>query len=195
MIISGKGVQYFELHRDWPESYASVRITRAQGSRVSSLMVYRGPCREGEIATFHILPYSTGTISDTLPNNFGWLMVSPRARELFEGVDADIKACTTPIRNIVSPECPPEYLDYWLISTNLVLDCLDTDDPTLTWSDSSRKYVEKYDKLRLLRGRVPPSVSFFCVPQTLIYVVSGPLRDALVNSGISGISFRKCEVV
>jgi hypothetical protein len=188
--------RFYELRRYWPEGNASVKIVKNPESKVHYLDVYEHPCNEAYLLNFQILPSGGGTLLDSLPNNNGWPIVSPRCRKVFEGVNADIKAFIASIRGAVSSGCPEGIKEYSLISTNLVLDCLDLDNSELTWFSETREQVQKHYKLRFFQEKIPARISYFCVGRMAsAVIVSGELRDDLMHANITGLYFRECDVV
>lgn len=186
-------LSFFELRRAWPEGYASVTIRAGAGSAAHHLDVYSRPCGEEFLKNFSVVPRASGPILDALPNNLGWIIVSPRCRGVFEGTGGEIDACAAPLGVSLSSACPAAIHEYALLSTKAVVDCLDLSSPGLTW-DPSRRYLQKHEKLTLRLERIPPKTRFFSVPQVPLHIVSGSLRSALLAMGATGLSFRECSV-
>ena len=188
--------QFFELRRDWLEGYASLTLKRGSDIHASHLSVYEGPCGEKYLRNFRAVRFNLGYLPDLLPNNFGWYLASPRLCKVFQNAGSETKAFIQPLASMQFPEFHEAVMGYSLLSAAQVLDCLDINNPALTWFDSERTSLQKYTHLRLLKNRIPTSASFFAVKQIAsMYVVSDAIYKAIVNSNYSGMAFKECELV
>jgi hypothetical protein len=156
---------FYELGHSWPEGYASVHIKLLPQVRASHLSVYKGPCDENYVKKFHIIGYKDGFIPDALPNNLGWLVVSPFCRQAIASSRHGGGVAFVSLASIVTSASPSYLADFSLISPVQVLDCLDTKSPDISWSDSAHTFVESYLRLSLLSRHIPDEASFFGVQQ------------------------------
>jgi hypothetical protein len=188
--------RFFELHRKWPESFSSLTIVRDPASETSHLEVYEHACDESYLKNFQVTRYHSGCIPDVLPNNNGWLIVSPEFCRALNNTDAEIKAFITPIANIVPMFCPDIIKSYSLLSVSRVIDCLDIRSPDLDWFDHKRSLVEKYRSLRFHKDKIPPGISFFGLARVpVVHIVSDEIHSNIVNANLTGVSFRECELI
>jgi hypothetical protein len=188
---------YFEVNRLWPEGFCSVTITAPPKSKdFSHTSVYKRVCDAEFLKHYGISRFLPGSIPDVLPNNNGWLLISPKGRKLME----QLKAVTRPHFELITEmfdDCvndfPVELRQYSLISTKAVFDCIDLDSPEISWYDESKKLAESFTKLPLLNSHLPDGPCFFGVKRApCVFVVSEEFRDSMIQNKITGLRFKQC---
>jgi hypothetical protein len=188
--------RFFELRRSWPESYCSLRIGRALKSKVCHLDVYENPCDESYLQNYFISHYKPGHFPDVLPNNNGWFIVSSEFCRALNDTDAEAKAYTASIASILPTFCPDILRSYSLLSVARVVDCLDLSSPGLNWFDQTRNLVKNFDSLRFCKDKIPLGISFFGLMRVpCVFIISDAVRDNIINSKLTGVSFKECELV
>jgi hypothetical protein len=187
--------RFFELQRKWPEIYLSIVIGKVPGSSACHLDVYERPCDESYLQGFCINRYKDGGLPDVVPNNNGWLIVSPEFCRALMDVDADVKAFTTPIVSIVPEFCPDVLKNYSLVSAARVVNCIDVTNPEMDWYDGKHEFVKSYRSLRFHNDKIPPRFSFFGLKiGPCVHIISDAVHDNIVRSNLTGVSFRECEL-
>jgi len=187
--------KFYQLRRSWPDSFASVRIDRKAAGTADHLEVYKRPCHEDYLSLFKITAYNAGLLPDLLPNNFGWSIVSPRFCELLESFQGGGKPVLTRADSMTSELKLPELAGYRLVSTRLVLDCLDLSSSWLEWFDDSKKVLKAYQKLTLIGNSIPLSACFFGVVRApFMHILREDLWGHLVKARLTGVRFVECDV-
>jgi hypothetical protein len=190
---------YFEVNRLWPEGFCSVTITTPPSSKdFSHTSVYKRICDANFLKHYGISRFLPGSIPDALPNNNGWLLVSPKCRKLMEQINAvsgpHFELITEMFDDCVN-EFPAELRRYSLVSTKEVFDCIDLESPEITWFDESKKLAESFTNLPLLNSSLPNGACFFGVKRApCLFVVSDEFRDCLIQNKITGICFNHCVI-
>lgn len=188
--------EFFQIRLDWPEEYCAITIFAKSPTAPRHTTVYKRACDVDFLQHYEVTAFRNGLLPDVLPNNNGWLLVSPRCRQAIEGVQANISAHFVSLGDWVCPHCPQNLSQFSLVSNSYVLDCLDLDNPGLKWFDLSRNLARSYGKLVLLADRIPENAAFFGVARLASsHVISSGVRDSLLTTRIAGISFDPCAIV
>jgi hypothetical protein len=187
--------EFFEVSNDWPEGSATITIAEEDREPFRYLDVYKGKCEDAFLDGFQVRKYSPGNLLDILPNNLGWPIASPLCCDCVMRVCVNDEVQLLPIKPLfVLPSLPIELAGYCLLTSRTVLDCLELSSPDLRWFDEARKHVRNYRKLPLRLAAIPPDVNYFCVKRLpTIHVVSSALKDALVQVGVTGWDFMRCD--
>jgi hypothetical protein len=187
--------RFFEIQTVWPDDYCSFTISPSPVHKgIRNTNVYKEPCNEDYLREYAMTNFMPGFVPDVLPNNHGWLIVSPQCRKAIERASLETTAHFVSVSACL--KWPKEFANYFLISNAEVFDCVDLTSPELKWFDSSKKLVQQYRRLVLISKQIPPGASFFGVSRVpVVHVVSSAVREGLVNRNITGLDFKECEIV
>jgi len=187
---------YHQIIAVWPESYASITIERDAKSNVWHTDIYKGKTADDYLRNFRITAFLPGHIPDMLPNNLGWPIVSPRCRDRFLNVDAEVKALAYPINEMLLPKFPAILADYSLLSAPIALDCVDLSSPKIDWFDDTKQLASSFSHLRLIANAIPDGLSFFGLKRIpAVHLISGALRLMLESDRMEGFKFKTCDLI
>ena len=190
---------YFELTNLWPENYCSITITNPLPSKgITHTSVYKKACDSEFLKHYSVSRFRDGIIPDALPNNNGWLIISPKCRNLMTLPGAVANPHFEPVAGMLE-DCinkfPAELLTYSLVSAKAVFDCIDLDNARVSWFDESKTLVRSFRELPLTDQNLPSGPAFFGVMRApCLFVVSNEFRDCLIEENISGLGFKECII-
>jgi hypothetical protein len=182
------------MRRNWGEEEASVKIAPKFSQAFDSLRVYEECCDAAYLSGLNFGVNQRGELLDAVPNNFGWMLLSPRVCAALSEM-APAQVCLTSIYIDVTDDLTRAIADYRLLSTNCVVPCLDEGSEGIVWSAVNPSCVSHFHYVPLRRGSLPKDKALFTVLKLpFFFAVDERIRSRLEAMRVTGIRFVPCVV-
>lgn len=143
---------------------------------------------------FKIEVTQAGELSDFLPNDFGWLLVSEKVARVFLRMANEFV-------ELIRFSSPGIFFkiegDYFLVNILTLPRCVDFERSESRWSRNldGVNYISSIYKLVLDGSRIPKGCGIFRPGEyPVALLISEEIRRALVSSGVSGVRFLPVDI-